>query len=658
MDILERTVMNADLETYFVMDDNNDERFSDPSNNPLGIQFKPDSTNATRKGLGFVMSVRAMQWAQFLAKDNIFWLYEITNTGTTNYDRAVFGMLVGTYVGVTSTEDYGEYNDDWSFFDVSNNLTYTGDIKAIYGHCMNNPYWQPTPCSGAGLVGYAFLESPGNPYDGIDNDGDADSSSTGRLAPKFTSASFDSTLLTPGKQIVLIRDDYSRYVYTIPFADSVQITTRGLTRWIYPGKTWVSEGNVLPDGSINPNAYDGIDNDYDGLIDENYYLHYRQVKKATDGTVLFDLLRPVAYVDYLTGIGSDAYSLIDERRDDGIDNNKNWNVLHDDVGLDGVPNTGDYGEGDGLPTSGYYPKGHDSGEPGEPHIDKTDVNESDQIGLTSFYYFTPAGNFKMGDKDTMWMYLAPGVFAVPTVIQNNRPVEGADGDFIYGSGYFPFEAKKTERFSLALVYGGGLNQGYDVDVADLLKNKKTVQKIYDANYQFPQPPDLPTLTAVPGDKMVTLYWDRVAEETIDPLLQTKTFEGYKLYRSTDPTFNDILTITDGSGSAKGYKPLKQWDLKDGVTGYFHTSGDMFQDISGFSYYLGDDSGIEHSYVDSSVQNGRTYYYALVAYNTGNEYSEILPAENKINVSISAQGIVTVGQNCAVVVPINCIGQIR
>jgi hypothetical protein len=641
---------NADLETYFLMDDNNDERFSEAANNPAGIAFRPDSANLNRNGLGLTMRVRAMQWAQFLAQDNIFWLYEITNTGTTNYDRVVFGMLVGTYVGVTSTEDFGEYRDDWSFFDVKENLTYTGDIKAIYGHCMNNPFWQPTPCSGAGLVGYAFLESPGNPYDGIDNDGDADSSATGKLAPKFTSSSFDSTLLSAGMQIVLIRDDYSRTTYIIPSLDSVQITTRGLTRWIYPGKTWVSEGNILANGSVNPNAYDGIDNDYDGIIDENYYLHYRQVKRTKDGTVLFDMLRPVAYVNYAAGAANDPYSMIDERRDDGIDNNRNWNVLHDDVGRDGVANTGDFGEGDGAPTSGYDGNGNDTGLPGEPRVDKTDVNESDQIGLTSFFYFAPAGNFKMGDKDSMWIYLAPGFFDVPDVIQNNRPVDGADGDFIYGSGYFPLRAKKTERFSLALVYGGGRQQGYDVDVADLIKNKRTVQKIYDANYQFPQPPDLPTLKAVPGDGEVTLYWDRVAEETIDPILQVKSFEGYKIYRSTDPTFNDILTITDGYGSAKGYRALKQFDLKDGIKGYFHTSGDLFNDIAGFAYYLGDDVGIEHSYVDSSVQNGRRYYYALVAYNHGDEYLEILPAENKIGIQISPSGAVELSQNCAMVTP--------
>lgn len=653
--------VDASLETYFVMDDNNDARFNVSANNPLGIAFKPDSTNLNRNGLGMLVKVRAMQWSQFLAQDNIFWLYEITNTGTTNYDRTVFGMLVGTYVGVTSTEDYHEYEDDWSFFDVKENLTYTGDWKGIRGLRMNDPFWQPTPSSGVGLVGYAFLESPGNPYDGIDNDGDADSSATGRLAPKFSPSDFDTTssnnLLTSGKQIILIRNDYSRYTYTIPSVarpgDSVQITTRGLTVWIKPGITKVIEGNIILQNGlevVNPNAYDGVDNDFDGIIDENYYLHYRQVKRTKTGTVLFDMLRPVAHANYATGVGTDAYSLIDERRDDRIDNNKNWNVFKDDVGRDGTPNTGDYGEGDGLPTSGYDNNGNDTGLPGEPHVDKTDVNESDQIGLTSFYYFAPAGNFKMGDKEVMWNYLAPGFFDVPDVIQNNRPVGGADGDFIYGSGYFPLRSKKTERLSLALVYGGGKQQGYDVDVADLLKNKRTVQKIYDANYKFPKEPDLPTLTAVPGDHFVRLSWDRVAEETIDPVLQTKTFEGYKLYRSTDPTFQDILTITDGSGTARGYQPLKQYDLIDGVTGYFHTSGQLYSDIFGFAYYLGNDVGIEHSYVDSSVQNGRKYYYALVAYNKGDEYLEVLPAENKIGIAITVTNEVQLAQNCAMVTP--------
>ena len=644
--------ISADQETYFVMDDNNDERFNKSTNNLFNVSFEPDSTNPTRNGMALAVNVRALQWAQFLAKDNIFWLYEITNTGTTTYNKMVFGMLVGTYVGVTSTEDYGEYTDDWSFYDPALNLTYTGNFKAIHGQRMKNPLW----VGGCGLVGYAFLESPGNPFDGIDNDGDADSSAIGQSAPKFQASDFDSVLIKPFDRIVLINDDFSRHVFTVPNTDSVWVYTRGLGRWIYPGKTKVVEGNILTDAQnnsyVNSNAYDGVDNNYNGLIDENYYVHYEQVKvtPTIPPVVLFDILRPLRHINYLTGAGSSPYSMIDEARNDLIDNNLDWDVRYDDVGRDGIPNTHDYGEGDGLPTSGYDANRHDTGLPGEPHIDKTDVRESDQIGLTSFSYFTPASQIRLGDKESLWGRLLPGFFDVPKSIINGVPQNGEDGDFMYGSGYFPLLAKGTERFSLALVYGGGNGGGLSVDLADLVKNKKTVQKIYDANYQFPQPPTKPTLTAVTGDHKVTLYWDRAAESTIDPVLRTNVFEGYKVYRSTDPNFSDIFTITDGSGAPQGYKPLAQYDLVDGITGYFQAPSDAYQGSSGFTFYLGSDNGLQHTFVDSSVDNGRRYYYAVVAYSKGDVTTGVFPAENTKLVNVLPTGEVTHDVNVAVVVP--------
>jgi len=642
--------INADLESYFVMDDNNDLRFNISTNNTLGVAFKPDASDPSRNGLGLVMKVRGMQWSQFLAKDNIFWLYEITNTGTTTYDRVVFGMLVGTYVGVTSTEDYREYADDWSFYDATQNITYTGD----FGSQISDPLWVGT----VGMVGYAFLESPGNPYDGIDNDGDADSSAIGKLAPKFTAADFDTTVITAGSNIVLINSDFSRKIFTVPNVDSVEVWTLGMSdsMWIHPGITKVVEGNIIKDQAgndiINPNAYDGIDNNFNGLIDENYYIHFHQIKKTrtTPPVTLIDIPRAVRHIDYLAGVGTSPYSMIDERRDDRIDNNLNWNVLFDDVGRDGVKGTGDVGEGDGLPTSGYDNQGNDTGLPGEPHVDKTDVRESDQIGLTSFYYFAPSNQVALGNDEALWKDLAPGYFDVPASIINNRPVAGEDGDFIYGSGYFPLLSKATERFSLALVYGGGNGGGLDADLADLLKHKKTVQEIYDANYQFPQPPDKPTLTAVAGDKQVTLYWDRKAEASVDPVLLTHDFEGYKIYKSTEPTFADIFTITDGSGTPQGYVPLKQYDVIDSIVGYFHPNPELFDATSGFPIYLGNDVGLQHTYIDHEVQNGRRYYYAVVAYDKGDENLGILPSENSKNVSVSTSGQITADINVAVVTP--------
>lgn len=640
---------SATQESYFVMDDNNDQRFSFAASNVGRIAFRPDPSNSSKYGLGLEVRVRGMQWSNFLAKDNIFWLYEITNTGATTYDRVVFGMLVGTYVGVTGSSDAGnEWDDDWSFYDVNTNITYTGDFDRS---AARNALWQGP----VGMVGYAFLESPGNPFDGIDNDADADSVALSLGVPKFVGTSFDSTVIMPGSQIVLINDDFLRTLFVVP-NDTVTVYTRGKRIFIEPGVTKVAEGDILLDLAgnpyVNPNAYDGIDNDLDGLIDENFYLHYRQIKqtRTVPPKTLIDVLRPVRYKNYVAGFGLSPLSMIDERRNDLIDNNGNWDVAFDDLGRDGIADTKDFGEGDGQPTSGYDALGRDTGLPGEPKVDKTDVRESDQIGLTSFYYFTPANNIRLGDDNSLWSNLAPGFFDVPTSIVQNRPERGEDGDFVYGSGYFPLLTQSTERFSLALVYGGGKGGTVDDDINDLLKNKKTVQDIYDNNYQFEPPPDPPTLTVVPGDRQVTLYWDRKAEESVDPILRRKDFEGYKIYRSTDPDFSDIFNITDASGSPQGYIPIAQFDLKNGISGLYRANEAIFQDVGGYTFDLGSDNGLVHSYVDKGLENGRRYFYAVVAYDRGDEAAGVFPAENSKFVTILTTGEIKTGRNVAVAVP--------
>ena len=57
--------------------------------------------------------------------------------------------------------------DDASFFNIKESITYTYDFDHYIGP-SSNPRWRPNPRA-VGYIGYAFLESPGNPYDGIDN---------------------------------------------------------------------------------------------------------------------------------------------------------------------------------------------------------------------------------------------------------------------------------------------------------------------------------------------------------------------------------------------------------------------------------------------------------------------------------------------------------
>jgi hypothetical protein len=322
------------------------------------------------------------------------------------------------------------------------------------------------------------------------------------------------------------------------------------------------------------------------------------------------------------GVDNDGDGMVDESQWNGIDDNHNWNPLTDDVGVDGIPDTGDEGEGDGVPTAGKrLPSGlKDPLHPGEPNFELTDLAESDMIGLTSFSSWTWATDW-VRNTENMWRRTQLGSFAEITQI--------ADITILYGSGFISLRPNGVEvtRFSIALLMGADLN--------DLLINALTVQKIYNANYRFYKPPEKPTVTAVPGDRKVTLYWDTKAESSVDPLLG-QDFEGYVIYRSTDPQFQDITTITDGQGTGFLCVPLKdtygkdcRWDVKDKWQGYHPLS----YGGRGIHYYVGDNRGLVHTYVDSNgVVNGQTYYCAVVAYDHGDSIG-VPPSETTKRISV-------------------------
>ncbi len=478
---------NADQESYFVMDDQADD----------GQEFFPDSTDHTRRGLALRVGVRGFQWSNVLAEDLIFWHYDITNEGTTTYPKMIFGMYVDVGVG-------GQFdsNDDNASFDLENDITYSWDTNGI-----GQGGWGPT-----GYCGYAFLESPGNPFNGIDDDGDGESGSP--------------------------------------------VITENMIQGEIPENGIDDNGNGLIDEAelhIGFKYADGLDNNGDGRIDE----------------------------------------MIDERRDDLIDNNLNWDPERDDVGEDGLAGTGDRGEGDGIPT------------PGEPHFDATDKDESDQIGLTAFdVFYIGTGVAFYKDKE-IWNRISYSHF--DTQLQNGNIA------FLYGSGLFPLKPLQTERFSVCLVFGENL--------ADIKRNKQTVQQIYNNNYNFARPPEKPHVWAVAGDKKVTLYWDDRAERSYDPFSDPPyDFEGYKIYKSTDPGFLDARVVTNAFGEKTFLKPVAQFDIRNDIEGFFPL------DYQGIKIYMGDNKGLQHSWTDTDVINGKTYYYAVVSYDRGNPELNMFPSE--------------------------------
>ncbi len=328
--------------------------------------------------------------------------------------------------------------------------------------------------------------------------------------------------------------------------------------------------------------------------------------------------------DPTNGKDDDGDGYVDESQTDGIDNDADWNAEKHDVGVDGVPNTGDRGENDGAPTAGDP---FDIREPGEPNFEFTDLNESDEIGLTSFSAPAFGGqNVISADEYIFRSYMQPGKFDSANALQ------AGDYVFLYGSGPLELPAKSIRRFSIALLVGQ--------DLQDLLLNAITAQQIYEINYQFAKPPEKPTVTAVPGDRKVTLYWDKIAEDSFDPVSETNDFEGYVIYRSTDPSFLDQQVITDANGSRFLFEPLK---TVNGATAKY----DQVNDFSGLStipypgrgvaYYLGSNTGLRHAFTDSNnVVNGQTYYYAVVSYDHGDLVQEIAPTECSKNITLNPE----------------------
>jgi hypothetical protein len=369
------------------------------------------------------------------------------------------------------------------------------------------------------------------------------------------------------------------------------------------------------------NSTNNQDDDGDGIIDESPY-NDAGVYLSTASQIL----QGIANVEeYTKNYGAP------KPRWSG-DEDGDWDPKNDDVGQDGIPGTEDYGEGNGKP------------DQGEPNFGFRDVHESDNIGLTSFNAYLFGGENRPKNHKFIWQCFQPNLRDTTgnIVIEQKQ-----DNVFIYGSGPFKLASGQMQRFSIALLFGEDLN--------DLVLNSITAQQIFRANYQFSQPPAKPIVKIVPGDGKVTLYWDSRAEDTYDPLSKEKDFEGYKIYRSLDYTFSDCFTITDANGNPFLGQPLidqkgvkAQWDVINQYSGFAQIEYPQ----RGVKYWLGNNTGLVHMYVDTPVVNGKTYYYAVVAYDHGNVGTvNVPPSETQHEIKKDpVTGLLTFDVNTGVAVP--------
>jgi len=393
------------------------------------------------------------------------------------------------------------------------------------------------------------------------------------------------------------------------------------------------------------------DNDNDGLIDEQRD-NVASVKVGpTDG--ITDIGRFLEVYGYQSIDDLKEHWDADEDQDwrDGIDLNGNGKYdsgedYGDDVGLDGVaPGDLNYYGPDADGTECNHHPDMLEGVGAEPNFGLTDISESDMLGLQSFRLFQhPQGGSPSPSYDRDCYEL----FAVHTLDDFCGTPNNLYQTF--GTGPFRLDKGRTERISMATIgaYENLESLNNDKSAPIIFDRKKVVQVIYESDYRFAKPPEMPTLKAVAGDGKVILSWDDRADKlTREPIADGKNdFEGYKLYKSSDRFFEDALLLRDNFGNPAGLKPYKQWDLKNDYFG--HTDYAL---VEGEGFYLGSNSGIQHYFVDTDVQNGRTYYYYLAAYDHGLAEKNIAPTENVPTISVDENEIINfLSPNVQVVTP--------
>ena len=328
----------------------------------------------------------------------MIWEYTIANISDYDLPEVAFGYWVDNAIG-DNVAGAGD-DDELGFYDTKIDLAYSWDIDGI------GQGGYPT-----GTIGFAYLESPGLAYDGIDNDED------GLIDEKRDNDA--GSKIGPTDGISSLSDFLSFY----------SLTEEDLHEHY--------------EGDEDQDWVDGVD-----LNDNGVYA----VNIGTD-------VNPV----WVTEPGEDA---------------------GDDVGLDGVGPTElnyygpDEGEGNHMPD---YIEGFGC----EPNFGLNDVSESDMIGLTAFQLFeiqphVPPYNKWFRNDKSMWELIGTRSVIAPYQWQSNL-VE------TFASGPFPLYMGRTERFSIAELHSFDPLEGLNSDqhLAPALFNlKKSVQTIYENDYRF------------------------------------------------------------------------------------------------------------------------------------------------------------------------------
>ena len=263
-------------------------------------------------------------------------------------------------------------------------------------------------------------------------------------------------------------------------------------------------------------------------------------------------------------------------------------------------------------------------------------------GITDFHYFDNI--YEPSTNEQIWEIMTSDTSGTHITVSNyfhgdNHRIDddaladdmdptgqklGTDFVFIISTGPVTIAAGDSIRSAFAVVMGESRDQ--------LQANAEMVKNMAQQYYLGPNAPRSPGVQGFPQNKKVTITWDGRLSETSRDLLSGKIdFEGYRVYRSDDFGKSWGNIITDERGNIIGYVPIAQFDLDNSISGKDPNS----------NFYLGNNTGIKHTFIDSTVVNGAEYWYSVTAYDRGDVTTGLPALESSRGVTPEEGNVVSI-----------------
>jgi hypothetical protein len=179
-------------------------------------------------------------------------------------------------------------------------------------------------------------------------------------------------------------------------------------------------------------------------------------------------------------------------------------------------------------------------------------------------------------------------------------------------------------WALRAYYGNDRNRdGVIASYVDPTSGKTINEDIYGDGkihrYILPAPPTSPKVHVANESNKVTIYWDRRAESSIDPISGLYDFAGYRVYRT-----NAGYDLNLDQSNLSSLVMLTQVDSA-GSTGY--NTGFKSVELPSAMTFEGDTTKYWYKYEVSNLLNGWQYLFSVTAFDKGDVENNLDPLES-------------------------------